>query len=112
MTASAVVLFVAGGACTFAPQELLAHAGVPAFPPVAVQLYGSCLIGFAMINWMGRNSLIGGIYNRPVAVGNLVHFASAAIALAKAGAWVVLPVYALFAVAFVRVLFTSPVQRK
>ncbi|HUR83649.1 MAG TPA: hypothetical protein VM733_23040 [Thermoanaerobaculia bacterium] len=108
MAASAVVMVLAGLACTFAPQELLAHIGASAFPPVAVQVAGALYLGFAMINWMAKDSLIGGIYNRPVAVGNLLHFASAAIALLKAQAWIAAVVYAIFAIAFAKIVFTSP----
>ena len=111
MAASAVVMIVAGLACTFAPQELLARIGASSFPPVAVQLAGSLFLGFAMINWMARDSLIGGIYNRPVAAGNLLHFSSAAIALLKAQWWIPAALYAIFAIAFAKIVFTSPVRR-
>jgi hypothetical protein len=108
MAASAAVMLIAGIACTFAPQELLARIGASAVPPVAVQVAGSLFLGFAMINWMAKDSLIGGIYNRPVAVGNLLHFTSAAIALLKAQWWIAAAVYALFAIAFAKIVFTSP----
>ena len=68
-----------------------------------------------MTNWMARGSLMGGIYNRPLAVGNVAHFTIGALALAKAalrspnsvlvGATLV---YAVLAVAFGAVLFRSP----
>ena len=34
-----------------------------------------------MTNWMVKGSRVGGIYNRPIAIGNLVHFAVGAITL-------------------------------
>ena len=110
MTASAIALALAGVACTFAPDELLARAAVTGFPTVVIQLFGACLIGFGMINWTARQSLIGGIYNRPVAVGNVLHFTSSAVALLKAGAWVPAAIYGVFAAAFWWILFTSPVR--
>jgi hypothetical protein len=114
MTSSAVAMALAGAACTFAPQELLRAAAAPAVGllPVAVQSYGALLLGFAMLNWMAKDSLIGGIYNRPAAVGNLLHFAAAAIARIKAGALVPAAVYALFAIGFAMIVFTSPVSAK
>ena len=117
MAASAVLMAVAGLAGSFLPQELLRNAGLPVSSAlaVAVQLYASLLLGFAMVNWMAKDSLIGGIYNRPVAIGNLLHFVSGALALLKyrptrPAEMIVAAVYVLFAIAFARILFTSPVK--
>ena len=117
MSVSAVVMGLGGGACLFAPDEILTatHAGGS---PSVLQLLGALFFAFAMMNWTAKDSLIGGIYNRPVALGNLTHFTIGAISIVKmaaAGAlphavWVVAIVYVLFAVAFARVFFTSPVQ--
>ena len=117
---SAVVMGAAGIAGSFLPQEMLAGAGIEAShnAVLVVQLYAGLLFGFAMVNWMARGSLIGGIYNRPVAVGNVAHFTIGALALLKAiGAGeqalvVVAPavVYAAFAIGFALVLFRSPVK--
>lgn len=46
-------------------------------------LLGAAYLGLAVLNWMAREKLIGGIYSRPVAVGNFTHFLAAAIVLAK-----------------------------
>ena len=115
MAASAAAMGVAGIAGSFLPQELLAALHVPggAVPTLMVQLHGAVLLAFAMVNWMGKDSLIGGIYNRPVAVGNLMHFAVGAITLAKfaigghtaPGALAVTAVYVLFAAAFAVIVF-------
>jgi hypothetical protein len=68
-----------------------------------------------MLNWMSKSNLIGGIYNRPVAVGNATHFFIAALALSKFSPKsliliVVAIVYSLFAIAFGLILFTHPVK--
>jgi hypothetical protein len=34
-----------------------------------------------MLNWMAKDNAIGGIYSRPVALGNLLHFFAVAMAL-------------------------------
>jgi hypothetical protein len=118
MGGSAVAMVIPGLAGTFAPHELLRALGIPASGalPVVVQLTAALYLGFAMLNWMARDSLIGGIYNRPVAIGNLVHFVVGALALLKyvrsappllLGVTVV---YAVFAIAFGMVMFTSPVK--
>lgn len=117
LSASALVLGVAGVAASFLPYELLRAVGVAATGPlpVLVQLLGALWFAFAMVNWMARGSLIGGIYNRPVAIGNLTHFVIGALALVKyavgAGGvlWAVAAVYAIFAIAFAMVFFRSPV---
>ncbi|HKR65725.1 MAG TPA: hypothetical protein VJZ00_18485 [Thermoanaerobaculia bacterium] len=118
LTASAIVLGLAGLAATFAPDEILnaLHASGAALP-LLIQLLGALYVGFAMLNWTAQDSLIGGIYNRPLAIGNLVHFIVGALALVKgvmAGQRDVIiiaatVIYAMFALAFARIFFTSPV---
>jgi ATP/ADP translocase len=117
--ASALILGAAGVAGLFAPHELLRAFGVPpaATLPLLVQLLAAMLFAFSMMNWTAKGSLIGGIYNRPLALGNLTHFAIGAITLLKAVAGggtnaVVLAtavIYALFAAGFALVFFRSPV---
>jgi len=119
LTSSAWTMGAAGVACSFAPHELLGAAGVPPSETAAVlvQLLGAALFGFAMVNWMARGSLIGGIYNRPLAVGNTAHFVIGGLAAAKAvlsnrsvPLAMAAVVYLLFAVGFGLVLFRSPAR--
>ena len=57
------------------------------------------------MNWTSRGSLLGGIYNRPVGMADLVHFFVGSLALAKglrngwssAEAWIVTAIYVAFA---------------
>jgi hypothetical protein len=115
MAASAIFLGITGIAALFAPDEILRAANVPSSPllPLLVQLCAALLLGFAMTNWMVKGSRVGGIYNRPIAIGNLVHFAVGAITLDRFGlrgheAWPVIAlavVYTLFAVGFGVVVF-------
>ena len=111
-----------GMVLTFLPQESLVYFLIQPLPLVvlALQLTGGLYLGFAMVNWMGRNSLIGGIYGRPVALGNFLHFLVAALALIKAaiagwgGITVVAAaaVYAVFAVWFGFVVFGHPAPER
>jgi hypothetical protein len=115
MMASALLLGAAGIVASFAPVELLRALGSPVAEPlpVMVQLLGALYFAFAMANWMAKDSMIGGIYARPLSLGNFVHFLMGALALAKQqlahgpslpiGA--VLGVYAVFAILFGRLLF-------
>lgn len=119
LAGSAVVLGAAGIGATFLPDELLEVVGaVPATPlRLVVQLLGALLFGFAMINWAARGNAIGGIYGRPIAIGNLTHFVVGGLALSKAvlsggagpGVIVAAAVYVLFAAGFALVIFRSPV---
>ena len=36
-----------------------------------------------MLNWMAKGTLIGGIYNKPIAIGNFTHFTIGGLALIK-----------------------------
>jgi len=119
MTASAAFMFAMGVVLSFLPQETLIYLGSEpaALVTLLVQVTGGLYLGFAFVNWTARASLIGGIYNRAVALGNFLHFAAVTAALIKAviagqrneavlaGALI----YTVFAVWFGRVLFTHPV---
>lgn len=110
MVASALVLGLAGVAASFAPAELLTAWGAPATEQTAllVQLLGALYFSFALLNWTARGAIIGGIYARPVSIGNFLHFTMGALAIAKQElahhlglpAVVALVVYAIFAVLF------------
>ena len=69
-----------------------------------------------MVNWMAKGSLIGGIYARPVAIGNLTHFTVGALALVKGSASApplvlgVTVVYIIMAISFGIVFFRHPVK--
>jgi hypothetical protein len=120
LVASSLLLALGGLAALFMPQEVLSHFGVvPTAPlPLLVQIGGALYLGAAAMNWTARGSPLGGIYNRPVGMANLVHFFIGAAALAKAlfnggisaEGWIIFVVYAVFGVAFALVVFGSPVK--
>jgi len=115
MAASAVFLGILAVAALFAPDEILKAAAIPASPflPPLVQLCAALLLGFAMMNWMAKGSRVGGIYNRPIAMGNIIHFAVGAITLDRFAlhghtSWPVIVLcaaYTLFAVGFGVIVF-------
>lgn len=118
MTASAAVMAGAGVVLILMPQEILQWQGESAsFREILlVQLAGTLYFAFAMINWMGKSNLIGGVFGRSVAFGNLTHFAVGALTLLKAtnahpdvaALWVITAVYTLFAILFAFVIFRNP----
>ncbi len=85
MTAAAVFLGIIGIGLTFLPQEIGEFLST-ATNPISIlilQILGAAYLGFAMINWMTRNNLIGGIYSKPLMIGNLVHFLVSSLAIIK-----------------------------
>lgn len=119
MTASAVVMGFLGIIASFMPEEILqALEQTPTNALVLiVQIAGSLYFGFAIINWMARSYLAGGIYAKPLTMGNFAHFLIAGIAIAKAAIsnkivtkyiLILVIIYLLFAVAFGIVAFTNP----
>jgi hypothetical protein len=116
MILSAVLLGSTGLVFSFLPQESAAWLGWSGTNPVVLQVLGAAYFGFAMTNWTAKANLVGGIYGKPIALGNFTHFAVGALALIKsvmqqppAILWVVITLlYSLFAIAFGYILFTHP----
>jgi len=123
MTTASLLLGVSGIVLTFAPDLIISSLGInPTHVSVLLgQIIGGLYFGFAMLNWMTKESLIGGIYNRPVAVANLTHFMIAGLALAKASIsntelptliLIVSVAYVLLAILFGIILFRHPLPDK
>jgi hypothetical protein len=110
MIVSSILLGLAGVVTLIAPQELLAALQVPVTPPlsVVIQLMGAFYFAFALTNWIAKDSVIGGIYAKPISLGNFAHFTVGALVLAKyqlseeatAVHFAVLIAYAIFALIF------------
>lgn len=85
MVASATLLALTGLAVSFAPTEFLGALGVAASDPMPVllKLMGGLYLGFALVNWTAKDNMIGGIYARPIAIGNFLHFFVGTLSLAK-----------------------------
>lgn len=121
MTLSALVMGILGILLTFLPMEVGATLEVANNFGVAtmLQLFGALYFAFAMLNWTARANLIGGIYGRPIAIGNLTHFVMGTLAAGKAyyssGVMLLLPIailYFVFAALFTLIFFTHPVQNQ
>ena len=118
LISSALFMALFGLGATFLPQEILAHVGAAPEPPLVliVQALGALYLGFAVVNWMSKGSLLGGIYGRPLVVGNMLHFTVMAIALVRYVLTVTAPpvllvvalVYLTFAIWFGALLFFHP----
>ena len=120
MVTSALFMGLLGLGASFLPQEALTYAGYPTkgLAVVFIQVIGALFLGFAFLNWMARGTLIGGIYSRPAAMGNFMHFAVGTIVLVKAWSEEVAPTFiaatfisAVLALLLGAVLFTHPLKR-
>ena len=85
MTLSAMILALVGISLIFLPNEILDYLelSVSETLQLLMQIIGSLYFALAILNWMSKGSLIGGIYGRPIAMANLTHFVIAGLALIK-----------------------------
>ena len=120
MMFSAIFMALLGLATSYFPDKVLAtHGTVPDNATLLlVQMMGAVYLGFALLNWTARGVLIGGIYARPVALGNFLHFAMVGVMLTRAAIThgvVQLAtsafVFSVFAIWFGIVLFRPPLAK-
>jgi len=116
LTVTSAALALAGVLALFAPELVVGSGLPPASPaPALVQLLGALYLAFAAVNWIARESVIGGVYARPISLGNFAHFIVGALILAKyvLGGAPGLPaigallVYAAFAIIFGWLVFVA-----
>lgn len=119
MGSSAMALAATGLILTFGASEVAGALGAEGsgFSALSLQLLGAAQIGWAMTNWMARESMFGGIYGRPLVVGNLLHFFAGGSALLKSSllgssraVLLVAVVYAVLAIGFGWLLFHNPIR--
>ena len=121
MTSSAIILALIGISLILFPKEILDYFELSTSDTLELlmQIIGSFYFAFAMLNWMSKGSLIGGIYGRPIAMANLTHFVIAGLALIKGVLanpslsyviWSIAIIYSIFAILFGIVLFKHPVS--
>ena len=122
MTSSAIILALIGISLIFLPKEILDYfeLSVSDTLELLMQIIGSFYFAFAMLNWMSKGSIIGGIYGRPIAIANLTHFVIAGLSLIKGimansgfsyVIWSIAIVYSIFAILFGIVAFKHPVSK-
>ena len=119
MISSSIFLGISGAILTFIPDEIFSILSITPNPvlTVSIQLLGALYLGFAMLNWMVKGSIIGGIYNKSIAVANFMHFGVGALALVKIISKIqgysefiisLTIIYAIFATLFAYVFRTNP----
>jgi len=121
MTLSAMIYALIGISLIFLPNEILDYLelSVSETLQLLMQIIGSLYFALAILNWMSKGSIIGGIYNRPIAMANLAHFVIAGLALIKGilanpslsyVIWSIAIIYSIFAIFFGIVAFRHPVS--
>jgi len=119
MIASALFLAVIGIMLSFLPNETVDYFNIESnfITILFLKMLSALYLGFGILNWMAKGTLIGGIYNKPIAIANLMHFGVGAIALFKAVSNIethpeiiisLTAVYVIFAILFAYVFRTSP----
>lgn len=121
MTVSSIFYGFIGIGFTFLPEEISQYLSMDVNQNLLLifQLFGAAYLGFAMLNWMTKNNLIGGIYSRPLVVGNLTHFLVSSFTLIRIafhseksfGIILVLTIiYSAFTLLFGYVFMTNPAK--
>lgn len=121
MSLSALCLAAIGLSLTFAPDEISIYLGISSAKTfqLILQILGALYFAFAMLNWMAKGSLIGGIYNKPIALANFAHFSIGGLALLKELLnnsnlpillWIIAGIYFIFASIFGLILSRHPIK--
>ena len=124
MTSSSIFLAILGILLTFLPQETNNYIGLNLSIEsiILLQILGALYIGFAIQNWFVKGSLIGGVYNKPILMGNSLHFIVSSFALVKLCSnshqfnlsflVILTGMYVIFACMFFMLLFFRPTMPK
>ena len=120
LISSALLNGILGILITFLPQETGLFIGTSEMNSAdlaLMQVLGSALIGIAIINFMSRGLTVGGIYGKPIQLGNLVFHLATGLGLLKfvftSESWIIFGIpallYLLITAGFIKLNFSSPV---
>jgi hypothetical protein len=120
MTVSSLFLCLLGIVLSFLPNEMAVYMGMEnsKIIQLVLQITGAQYFAMGMLNWMTKNSTIGGIYNRPVSIANFTHYMIGALALIKGLLsspglpvifWILAVLYIVFAVVYGFIFNRNPV---
>ena len=121
MTFASIILGATGAILIFASDIVLGNLAIEVNQTSLLlgQVIGALYFGYSMLNWMTKESLIGGIYNRPIAVANFTHFLIAGLAIVKALIsnpqlpkilWAAGAAYVVLGLLFMIILFRHPIK--
>lgn len=118
---NATVQLLAGLVLLFAADNVLAliAPGIPASANWIGQVLGGALIALAVMNWLNRTALLGGIYGRSVVLSNAVLYIMTASTMSSAvrgrdhapvALWIVFAIASLLAVVYGALLMRGPIE--
>ena len=115
MIASSVLLAGTSLACLFVPEEAAAALHLSEGAAAVLPLVAAGHAGFAALNWVGRGAIYGGVYGKPIVLANFTIAAVTTLILvslqfadASPVGVGVTAVFALYWLAFIRLLFWPP----
>ena len=85
VTAAALFDAALGVLLLFAPDEVGGLLGAPPGSAIVLQLLAAALLGFGVLNWIGRHHKLGGIYGRGIVASNQMHSTVGALVLVRHG---------------------------
>lgn len=120
MSICAFLLIISGIILLFLPQEIALNLELRETSVIFLQLLGTLYFAFGVTNWMAKSNIIGGIYGKPILIGNFSHFFIGALTLIKllvksqSEIFFVIAsiIYLIFAVIFGYLLFRHPKIKK
>lgn len=117
-TSYSILLAIAGLAMLFLGDEVTYLLRTPSSPLIN-SIIAALYFGFATVNWHSKNLTIGGIYGRPLLLGNIGHTTIGAISLFKIAfdtpsllVIIIAVIYTIFLVAFTWLMYTDPTKNK
>lgn len=119
MIASSFFMGFLGLTLTFFPEKVVTYMHIQdkMIVMLCLLIISSQYLGFGILNWMAKSTLIGGIYARPLTLANLMHFGTGALALFKISSKIqthheiifgLMLIYSFFSISFVYIFLTSP----
>lgn len=117
MIISSAYLAVLGILFTFLPQEINAYFGIRSegISVLIGQTLGAALLALAMLNWMTRSNLLGGIYGKPLTMANFLFFFVSGMSYLKAAdgtiIWTLASLSMLLGLSFGYIAFTHPFKK-
>ncbi|MEQ8924936.1 MAG: hypothetical protein RLO81_03935 [Fulvivirga sp.] len=114
LTSYSILLCSAGILMLFLGDEIVSYLHLPQSDILNI-LLGGLLFGFGLVNWHSKNLTVGGIYGRPLLIGNLGHCLIGSISFIKLTFSNPTPlilsiafVYSVFAILFTYLMYSHP----
>jgi Na+-driven multidrug efflux pump len=121
MSLSSIFMLLVGIVLTFLPDEF--SKSLTENPSIvlvtSLKFLGTFYLSFGLMNWMLKGATIGGIYNRPVVIANMLHFVMTFFILIRSllnsdhvNNYIIIltVVYFLFAALFAKKMMSDPLK--